>query len=728
MSLEQSKLVELEAEHALVERECGRGAGGGGTNLRALIAQGWRATYAELFGQSFVDVLDSAETDDCHHSEAIQWHWDARIALLTGSIPPNNHYAYFPIWARGNLKSSLAETMVVVDAVLSVAYNQKGYCLYIGREKDRVKENIGNIETLLSCRKIKEYAPQLSEVAKNDETNSKRQWTGTFLHTSAGYIIKGGTVESSQAGSRIKHLGDDTTRDTRVTLFVPDDIDSREDSPVIADNRFRLLTTEILPMKQENTLTFFAQNLISRHSVMYRIQNGGARVLTNRKPTMPIPAVRNLVTEQRTINGIVKDVVLSGQPTWRAWSLTRVQNEIDTMGLPAFLREMQHEVEHSRERLVHKNYDDNVHPISFSQLASVFGSPDSWKNWYKVPFSDWSRTKTKYHSNVAGYLMVSSQNTRLPGLTFLLPLSFKAGAAPEDVAARLLSVLTPFAYQDKTWTDLIDESWKRMNAEQHFGNVADRLDFVRGHYKAVIPNYSRRILNEYHVKTGANSHSEDKIRELFNDGFGFNFVPSNPPNNSGAIEKIDTAMRVDYDENHLFKPNKKGYTRWYVLCPDDTSAEPETVNGMQVYPPVPYPDVMQPDDLHDSDLFRYQMLNRQFADSKLTELGERVDTLLKLNDDFGQGLEMVYYLDLLSNIELTFAEVVEAQMPEHLSKENISQYYGQRGFPELVMARMAQENQIKIQIEEERKAQDDLLRNTFVGGGGRIRLFGRRRR
>lgn len=715
---------QMEMVALALEMERMRDFGGGG-NLRELIAKGWRATYSELFGQMFVDSLDSAETSDRHHSEAIEWHWNARIALLEGNRPPNDEFAYFPIWARGNLKSSLAESMVVVDAVLSVAYGQKGYCLYIGREKDRIKENIGNIEALLSRRTIREYAPQLSEVARNDETNSKRQWTGTFLHTKAGYIIKGGTVESSQAGSRIKHLGNENERDTRVTFFVPDDIDSREDSPVIADTRFRLLTTEILPMKQENTLTFFAQNLISRYSVMYRIQKGQERVLTNRKLTEPIPAVRGLVTEQKTVNGITKDVVVAGNPTWRVWTRERVQDEIDTMGLPAFLREMQHEVEQSKEGLVHKNYDDNVHPISYSQLASVYGSPNAWKNWYKVPFSDWSRTKTKYHANVAGYLAVSSQNTKLPGISFCLPLSFKAAASPEDVATRLLSVLTPFAYQNKTWADLIDESWKRMNAQEHFANVADRLEYLRGYYKSIIPNYSRRVLSDYHVKKGANSHSEDKVRQMFNDGFGFSFAPSNPPNNSGAIEKIDVAMRVDYTEKHLFNPHQKGYTRWYVLCPDDLSQAPEIINGVEVYPPAPYPDVLSPDDLHDSNLFRYQMCNRRFADPKLTELGERGEVLLKLNDDFGQGLEMVYFLDLLSNIELTFKEVVESQMPEHLSTTSVSQHYGQPGFAELTIARMAEENRIRQQIEDERTTQAEQLRGAF--GSKRVNLLGRRR-
>ncbi len=75
----------------------------------------------------------------------------------------------------------------------------------------------------------------------------------------------------------------------------------------------------------------------------------------------------------------------------------------------------------------------------------------------------------------------------------------------------------------------------------------------------------------------------------------------------------------------------------------------------------------------------------------------------------------------------TMREEIEHRMPEELTTTLLAEHYGQPGFGELVVAKIAEENQIKIQIEEERKAQDELLRNAF-GGGGRIRLFGNKRR
>lgn len=637
--------------------------GGAGESAKGLIGKGWRVTYAELFGQSFVDSLDSAETDDKHHSEAIEWHWNARIALLEGERPPNDEFAYFPIWARGNMKTSIAEAIVVVDAVLSHTYGQRGFCLYIGREKDKIKENISNIEALLGSEGVRRYVPELCQVSKDQETNQNGRWTANLLQTQTGYTIKGATIESAQAGSKIKQ--------TRVTLFLPDDIDDRHESPVQAETKYNKLTSEILPMRQFNTLTFFAQNLINRFSTMYRIYKGRSLALANRKITKPIPAVRNLTYETGTVNGKVKTIVTGGQCTWRVWNLQRVQDEIDTMTLPVFLSEMQHEVEQSKEGRFHKAYNDSVHAISESQFDAVFGT-SAWKDWYKVPFSDWSRTKTKNHANVAGYLAVSNANTKYPGFTICIPYSFPEETRPEDVCERFLSALTPYAYGSTTWKTLIDDSWKRLNAETHLETISERLAYATQYYQRIIPKYSRKVLSAYRVATGANSHSEDTVRGMFNEGFGFSFIPSNPGKVDGS-DDIDAAMKVDISLPHIFDPRKMGYTRWYVLCKDDLEAEPYLLNGVKVYPPAPYPDVPDPKDLHDDDLFRYQMVERRFKPPKLTEAGEETDNPEKLNDDFGQALQMVYFKRLLSNIPLNKEEKIEASLAPQIQSSNLAQ-------------------------------------------------------
>ncbi|HXG86104.1 MAG TPA: hypothetical protein VNI84_18940 [Pyrinomonadaceae bacterium] len=656
--------------------------------LLSLVKQGWRAAYTELFGRSFVEVLDSSETDDKHQSEAIEWHWNARINLIkfekeqeslqnqvyTGVISQEifvklrnelqeiyypRFWAYMAIWARGNMKTTIARYMTIIDAVLSVAYGVKSYALIVGGTVTKVRGTAKSISEMLQHEKIKEYAPNLAIVKKSDQ-GTAQGWTADFINTAAGCVFHFIGLDQGVAGANVSGV--------RPTFILPDDIDDREDSHVISEGRFQTLTRSVLGTKQWNTLFFFAQNLISRFAVLYRIYKQQVRVFANRFATEPIPAVRNFKTVERTENGIMRDIFVSGQITWRGWDAREVQNQIDTLTLPIFKIECLHEVEQSKEGLFHKKYDDNVHPISYSQFAAIFGSRDSWKDWYKITASDWARTKTKYHANVAAFVAVSSQNTRLPGHTFIVPFAFKADTSPEDVAVRLLEALTPLAHEQKTWKALVDEAWKRANSHEHYQTVSDRLDYMKGYYKALIPKYARPVLSRCNVRGGVNSHSEDKVRSMFNEGFGFSFVPSNP-RETEALETIDEAMRVDMNEPHCFDPCKMGYSRFHVLCEDDKTVEPTVINGTKVYPPVPYPDEMSSDNLFDAPLFRFQMNNRRFADPELSKTGEKIDVALKLYDDFGQMLQMVYSSGMLSNISLSKTEKLEEMVSPTVRQE-----------------------------------------------------------
>ena len=159
---------------------------------------------------------------------------------------------------------------------------------------------------------------------------------------------------------------------------------------------------------------------------------------------------------------------------------------------------------------------------------------------------------------------------------------------------------------------------------------------------------------------------------MFNQGFGFQFIPSNPGETEG-LEEIDQWMRYDIREPHCFDPTKMGYTRFHVLCPDDTSAVPQIINGQKVYPPAPFPNVITPDNLHDSDLFRYQMCNRSYAPAEVHKYGETIDKMFKADDDFGQALQMVAIKKLLANIPLTNEEYIEETLPQGLTMAAIEE-------------------------------------------------------
>lgn len=705
--------------------------------LRSAIAKGWEATYALLFDtveRPFVANLGP------HHRRAIKWHWFSRHRICKTKVweaterksfvnaggltqaefeetvnqyletHRPRYYAYFPIWSRGHMKSTVARRIAVVDALISMYYELPGYCLYFSGTDAKTENHARSIEALLQ--KVAVHAPGLGRVKRSDEGGRALGWKASFLNTAAGYVYHFGSLQSGLAGANLE--------DVRPTMMVPDDIDDRKDSAVISQKNFNLLTTEILPMGSKGTLTLWAQNLISRFSSMYRIYKGIARVLTNRMPAKPIPAIVGLKTEVRTVDGTPRDMIIAGTPTWPYFNLTDCQDEINRIGLPAFLRECQHEVEQSREGLMLKNYEDAVHPISESEFASVYGSMNAWRPWAKWIFGDWARTKTQFHANVAGFVAVSSQSGPLPGFRFIVhPMSFPEGAAPEDVAERILGSLSPTSIaadgeKAYTWAELRKDTLLRANALSHTKTVKDRLEFEHKVMSEIIPKYSRPVLERFNVRGGTYSHSEDTIRKMFRRVYGIHLSPSNP-GEFDSIDDIDRDLMVDYAEPHPFRPGQLGYTRTFIVCPDWKTCPADQVrlderSGAKIYPPKPPPDDLSPDELHDHDLLRFQFLNWRTRAPKLTETGETIDAVLKLNDDFGQGLQMLYFSKQLTNVPLSIDDQVEAHLPATLSEEALA------AAPE-----ESRDNVLQARLAKMRELQKGLTKKPVSAGISKIR-------
>lgn len=660
--------------------------------LLLLADRGWEAWYAEIFGDGFVEALDSAETDDIHHSDALGWHWDARIALLNGHRPPNDWFVYFPTWARGNMKTTLARAMLVTDAMLTFAHGQRGYALIPGGTKNKVKTHAASIEGMLHSAKVIEYCPQLSQV-KQTQLGRSRGWTASYFETDAGYVFHFVGLEEGMAGANLEGV--------RPSFIVPDDIDGRSDSPVEAETKFRVFTSEVLPSRQGNTLTFWAQNVISRLSVRYRVEKQHALILTNRKPTVPVPAVRGLITERQTLpSGIIKNMVLGGKCTWRKWDLQRVQDEIDTYGLPAFLREMQHDVEASIEGLLMKNWNDSIHVISLSEFEAIYGTRSMPERWPKEWVNDWARTKTARHANVAFWRTVSSQASPLPGVSFVFhPMSFEANAQVEDVAERLLTALQPEVEvgPDKkmSWSDLRIEELVRKDALTHTTSQLGRIEYERDALVELLPRYTEPVLRKHNVLGGVNSHEREDIRDIFNRVFAMRCAAVNP-GKFGGIEQLNRDMIVDIGTPHPFRPHQMGYTRFFLVVPDDTTVERQAdrrevvrkVRGhdepFTIYPPPSFTDSTAPELLHDDELFRYQMVNWRVVPAAVTISGEIIDRPEKSNDDFGNALQMIAVQGPLQNTPLTPEQEYQELIPDRVR--------------DLADQPMTKENQYKIEF------------------------------
>ncbi len=630
------------------------------TKLNALINRGWDHLYVPVFGEQAIDGLAS------HHIEAIQWHWESRLDLLNGRKP--TYDAYFPIRSRGHAKSGIARRLAIVDGLLSYAYSQPGYNLYLSRNKDMALKHSKSVETLLQSKRVQTVCEPLAKEQVNEQKRSKG-WTAKFLYTGANIIYHFAGLDEGLAGANLEtnasegSENDDQTA-VRITFFVLDDIDGRDESPVIAQSRFNTLTTEILPMGQVNTLTFFAQNLINRHSTMYRIHSQQVKVLTGRKPTEPIKAVIDFKSEQITNkDGIIQDIFVSGTPTWNVWDKDRVQLEINRFGLKAFLTECQHEVKKKMDGVILHNYDDDVHVISESEFNAVYGST-AWLSWRKKLGNDWARTKTDKHANVAAWLTQSPVDTAKPNFSFIrYAMSFPANSAPEDVAERALTCLTPYAYDTVTWQALRNDILNRANVRAYAKTVMELQDMERGELKRVIPKYARPLLQRCNVQQGDMSHEQDTVRKIYSGIYSLIMRPANP-GKYGGIDNIISDMRIDKEQPHAFRVGQMGYTQWYIVAPDDLTRE--YADG--VYMPKPYPLEINTETLEDSDLLRFQITNWSMRPAKQTESGETIDEPEKMYDDFCNMLQFFATGAPLSGSSLSTEQRIDLLIPESVKE------------------------------------------------------------
>jgi intein/homing endonuclease len=625
------------------------------------------------------------------HSPTVVWlegadvFWDAIVSIEPAGIRPTYDIEVADTHnfiGNGLIthNSTIARRLAVMDAVIRLYYGLRGYCLYISGTDAKTGKHAISIEILLKSERIREHAPLLSEVNKSEEGGRSLGWKATFFYTAAGYVYHFGSLQSGLAGGNVD--------DVRPTLMVLDDIDDRKNSAVQAEANFNRLTDEILPMGAFGTLTFWAQNFINRYSCMYRIYKGHKRVLTDRRPSEPVPAVIGLKTELRKVGSIVREVIVAGEPTWKYFGLEACQNEINRMGLPAFMRECQHKVEQSTEGAMIHTYEDLVHAISQSEFASVFGTRDMPRQWPKQWVNDWARTKSAYHANVAFWQTVSPQDSKLPGLTFYWhSMSFRANAQPEDVAERLLSCLTPVAKREHergvvvqkfeqlelTWAELRRDELLRLNALAHTNTQLDRIEFERARLQEIIPQYSEPMLASYNVVGGVNSHEREDIRQIYNSVYALKCRGVNP-GHWGGVEQLVRAFYVDEKAEHPFRPGVMGYSRTFIVVPDDLTQQPRMVttfvNGepveIEVYPPEPYPHELSPEDLHDEKLHRYQMVNWRQKEAKLVESGEKVDEVLKMNDDYPNGMQMLEVGGSDLNQPLSVAQEHDMVLKTHL--------------------------------------------------------------
>ncbi|MDQ3755980.1 MAG: hypothetical protein M3371_14765 [Acidobacteriota bacterium] len=637
---------------------------------RRLEAEGPEVWLRRLGGRTFTGSFSQ------FHRELWAWYWAITMKRLTGAPLAEDELVFLAIWFRGGGKSSHVEWACIAEGALL----GEGYVMYVSDTEAQARGHVAAIRKRLESSEIASYYPGLGqpELGKHGRQVG---WRQDYLATASGWgIIPVGLDQGIRGGRK---------DDLRFTLIVLDDIDDIKDSPAAVQKKLDIISRSILPAGQRDTLVLFAQNLIHDDSVLNQIVTRRSDVLSQRRVSGPVPAFTQLeLRDQTTERGLVWEIA-SAQPSWPDIDMEAAGRYLAKSGRASFLAEYQHDFAADRAELVLSNWRDDVHVITWSEFAAVFGVRRPPARWYKYVGHDWARTKSQYHANVAGIVSVSGMNEPLPGFVFLHDcMSFEAGTEADDVALRLLQTVAPAGVADALdWEGLIRATLTREHLERYVAGATALVAARREAIAYVIPPLVATALAEQNYVTWRMSHERTDLRQLYEEVYGLPFEGVNP-GRDGGIETLNHYLQVEVSAPHPFRPGQRGFTRFFLVVADERAA---------------YPADVLPDKLHDSDLARYQFAHWRHVPLRLTEAGVIERGAKKENDDFGQMLQMLFFDNGVRAAPLTDDERRLAQLPDYLRPAEVMAHRGRPDFVELYGEQQNTLHQIKLREERERE-------------------------
>lgn len=250
------------------------------------------------------------------------WEWSESITI------DNVVEAFIAIWGRGGAKSTNAETI----AVRLGAEERRKYILYVSSTQEKADTHVANIASMIESKKFGEYYNKMAMRAKGKFGNIKG-WRREHLQAANGFSVDAFGLDSGLRGIKID--------EQRPDMIILDDIDEKFESPKITLKKAQTITDTVLSSGSKNCAVLFIQNLIAADSIASRLVDMRADFLRRRILSGPFPAIDNFEYELR---GNLF-VITGGTPTWEGQSVEDAQALIDRIGISAFRRESQHEVD-----------------------------------------------------------------------------------------------------------------------------------------------------------------------------------------------------------------------------------------------------------------------------------------------------------------------------------------------------------------------------------------------
>ena len=637
------------------------------TQAAALEAKGYETWLKTLGSRTFTKPFTY------FHRQFWDWYWPARMRLLQGEQLDPDELAMLVMWFRGGGKSSHVEWACIGEGALGGV----GYVGYVSDTEAMAKGHIQSIRNRLDSPEISFYYPGLSN-PKVDRHGTQIAWRQDYLATQSGWGIIPIGLEEGVRGGRLFDL--------RFSMFVFDDVDTRKDSAAAVQKKLEMISHEILPAGTADTLKLFPQNLIHENSVLNQIYTRRSDVLSERRESGPVKAFDDLELMQESSVGR-KWKIKQATPTWPEIDMRAASVYLADSGRDAFLAEYQHEFDTSRQGRVLQNYRDKIHVIRKSDFRRVFGTDDMLSGFNNYVFHDWSKTKSQYHANVAGIVSVSSQGSPLPGRIFLHDLmSFEANTQPDEVALRLLKAISLRTPSGHSWDDLVKSAVRRSELERFETDTTKLIAARRSLLAGVIAPQVNKAREGKQIIRWRMSHEAKMERDIYRKVYGLPFQATNP-GESGGLEWINHYMAVDESQPHPFFPDMMGDT-WLFIVVDDARFE--------------YPQSAVPDALHDSDLARFQFTHWRYRAPKLTEAGVIEHGPEKLNDDFGNGLMMLFFDNSVQAPALTEYQRKDLLRPAGIRNADLAKVTDNEEASRIIMS----QNYFDWEREKERRRQE----------------------
>jgi len=286
------------------------------------------------------------------------WAWIS--SLERGKYSP----PFVAIWPRGGAKSSTLELGVAyVGMTLS-----RRFVLIVCETQEQANTRVGAIRTLLE---------KLKESPATTARGQQKGWRVDQIRTARGFNVAGIGLDAAARGIKLDEFRPD---------WIPlDDLDGLNDTPANTERKERTLTNSILGTGSEDCVVSYTQNLILEDGIAARVVGRRSDYLADAVIDGPEKAVNNLTTDIVTLDGGRREYrITGGEPTWAGQDLEVCERQIRKLGLTAFLREMQHEVEGSQGWMFAPDriaIDDPDSPVTAAVVTMDLAATEGGGDW-----------------------------------------------------------------------------------------------------------------------------------------------------------------------------------------------------------------------------------------------------------------------------------------------------------------------------------------------------------